>query len=84
MENHVIRTNDAWSVGRPDGWNSGQMSVRTKWHVVRMVDREPEIFCFVRSVESSEDTLNSGIPVKKHLYMQVILSKLNEANYKLT
>jgi hypothetical protein len=33
---HVVRTNDAWSVGsldgmarRPDGWNCGQMSVRT-------------------------------------------------------
>jgi hypothetical protein len=33
---HVIRMDDAWSVGRPDGkahrldgWNSGQMGVRT-------------------------------------------------------
>jgi hypothetical protein len=36
MEIHVVRTNDAWSVGRldgmarrPNGWNCGQMSVRT-------------------------------------------------------
>jgi hypothetical protein len=28
--------------------------------------------------------MNSGIPVKKHLYKHVILSNQNEANYKLT
>jgi hypothetical protein len=28
--------------------------------------------------------MNSGIPVKKYLYIQVILSNQNEANYKLT
>jgi hypothetical protein len=28
--------------------------------------------------------MNSGIPVEKHLYIQVILSNQNEANYKLT
>jgi len=35
---YVIQTDDAWSVGRPDGkarrpdgWNSGQMGVRTEW-----------------------------------------------------
>jgi len=27
---------------RPDGWNSGQMSVWTGWHVVRTADREPK------------------------------------------
>jgi len=35
---HVVRTDDAWSnlrsdgmARRPDGWNSGQMGVRTGW-----------------------------------------------------
>jgi hypothetical protein len=35
---HVVRTDDALSdwrpdgmAGRPDGWNSGQMGVRTGW-----------------------------------------------------
>jgi hypothetical protein len=35
---HVVRTDDAWSVGcpdgmarRPDGWNSGQIGVQTGW-----------------------------------------------------
>jgi hypothetical protein len=39
MEMHIIRTDDAWCVWRlngmkrrPDGWNSGQMGVRTGWH----------------------------------------------------
>jgi hypothetical protein len=43
-----------------------------------------ENFWLVNSSESSETLLNSGIPVKKHLYIQVILSKQNEANYNLT
>jgi hypothetical protein len=37
-EVHVVQTDDAWSdwhpdgmARRPDGWNSGQMSVRTGW-----------------------------------------------------
>jgi hypothetical protein len=34
--------------------------------------------------ESSETLMNSGIPVKQHLYIQVILSKQNKANHKLT
>jgi hypothetical protein len=43
-----------------------------------------EIFDLYNSAESSETLLNSGIPIKKHLYIQVILSNQNEANYKLT
>jgi hypothetical protein len=46
---HIVRTNDAWSIRRPDGmahrpdgWNCGQMSVRTGWHVVRTAGREPK------------------------------------------
>jgi hypothetical protein len=38
IEMHVVRTDDAWSNLRsdgmarsPDGWNSGQMGVRTGW-----------------------------------------------------
>jgi hypothetical protein len=37
-EMHVVRMDDAWSdrrsggmAHRPDGWNSGQMGVRTGW-----------------------------------------------------
>jgi hypothetical protein len=37
-EMHIVRTNDAWSdwrlddmARRPDGWNNGQMGVRTGW-----------------------------------------------------
>jgi hypothetical protein len=44
-------------VRRPDGWNSGQMSIRT-------ADREPEIFRLASNAESSEILLNSGIPCK--------------------
>jgi hypothetical protein len=39
MEIYVVRTDDAWSVRRPDGiarrpdvWNSGQIGVRTGWY----------------------------------------------------
>jgi len=71
-------------VRRPNGWNSWQMSVRTGWHVVRTADREPKIFWLASSAESSESTLNNGIPIKKHLYIQVILSKQNVANHNLT
>jgi hypothetical protein len=31
-----------------------------------------------------QNLLNSEIPVKQHLYIQVILSKQNKANHKLT
>jgi hypothetical protein len=72
---HIVRTDDAWSVGRSDGmtcrpdeWNSGQMGVWT-------ADKDFEIFCLESSAETSETLLNSGIPVKKHLYKQLILSK---------
>jgi hypothetical protein len=30
-EMHVVRTNDARFDWRPDGWNSGQMGMRTGW-----------------------------------------------------
>jgi len=48
---------------RLDGWNSGQMGVRTGWHIVWTANREPESFYLLRSAESSENALNSGIPV---------------------
>jgi hypothetical protein len=68
-EIHVVRTNDAWSVGRPDGmacrpdgWNCGQMSVWTGWHVVQtgwhvawMVVREP-IFLNLHTVQKLWNT----------------------------
>jgi len=43
-----------------------------------------EISNLYNSAESSETLLNSGIPIKKHLYIQVILSNQNEGNYNLT
>jgi hypothetical protein len=67
---YVVRTDDAglsgvrsWWTCCPDGWNSGQMGVRTGWHVVRMADKESEIFYLLRSAESSENALSSGIIV---------------------
>jgi hypothetical protein len=58
-----VRTDDAWSDWRPDGWNSGQMCVQTGW-----LDRPDgwqgtEIFDLSLSTKSSESALNSGIPV---------------------
>jgi hypothetical protein len=44
----------------------------------------PEISDLYNNAESSETLLNSGIPIKKPLYIQVILSNQNEANFKLT
>jgi hypothetical protein len=65
---YVVQTDDAglsgirsWWTCRPDGWNNGQMGVRTGWHVVRTADRESEIFYLFRSAESSENALTSGI-----------------------
>jgi len=61
----------------------GLSGVRTVWHVVRTADREP-ILLTCTQCRFSETLLNSGIPVKKHIYKQVILSNQNEANYNLT
>jgi hypothetical protein len=70
---HFIRTAgtmDKWASGR-DGTSSGRLAGnRNLW--------------LANSAESSEILLNSGIPVEKHLYIQLILSNQNEANYKLT
>jgi hypothetical protein len=67
---YVVRTDDAglsgvrsWWTCRSDGWNSGQMGVRMGWHVVRTADKESEIFYLLRSAESSENDLSSGIPI---------------------
>jgi hypothetical protein len=76
----------------------GLSGVRTVWQVVRTagtVDRWASGRDDTSSgqlagnrlfwlPESSETLLNSGNPVKQHLYIQVILSKQNEANHKLT
>jgi hypothetical protein len=68
---HVVRMDDAWSdwrpdgkARRPDGWNSGQMGVRTGWHDRPDDWQGTENFCFESSAESSDITLNSGIPDK--------------------
>jgi hypothetical protein len=75
-----IRT--VWYVIRTDGtvdiWAS-----RRDGTIIRTADREAEIYWLVSSAESSETLLNSRIPVKQHLYIQVILSKQNEANHNL-
>jgi hypothetical protein len=69
-ERYVVRTDDASLSGvrsgwtcHSNGWNSGQMDVRTGWHVVWTADRESEIFYLFRNAESSENALTSGIPV---------------------
>jgi hypothetical protein len=61
-EIHIVRTNDAWFVGRPDGmarcldgWNCGQMRVRMGWHVVQTVVREP-IFLDLQIVQKLLNT----------------------------
>jgi hypothetical protein len=68
---HVVRTDDAWSDRRPDGmvrrrdgWNSGQMGVRTGWDDGPDGWHGTENFYLESSAESSDITLNSGIPDK--------------------
>jgi len=67
-----IRRPDRWCLSvwrpkgmtrRPDGLSSGQIDVRTGWHVIWTADRESEIFYLFRSPESSENALKSGLPV---------------------
>jgi hypothetical protein len=76
----------------------GLSGVWTVWHVVRTaetVDRwasrrdDTSSRRLARNrlfwlAESFKTLLNSGVLVKQHLYIQVILSKQNEANHKLT
>jgi hypothetical protein len=66
---YVVQKDDAglsgvlsWWTCLLDGWNSGQMGVRTGWHIVQTTDRESEIFYLFRSAESFENALTSGIP----------------------
>jgi hypothetical protein len=68
---HVIWTDDAWSnwrsdgiARRPDGWNSGQMGVRMGWHNRPDGWQGTKKFCLESSAESSDITLNCGIPNK--------------------
>jgi hypothetical protein len=68
---HVIQTDDAWSdlrldgkARRPDGWNNRQMGVRTGWHDRPDGWQGTENLCLESSAESSNITLNSGIPDK--------------------
>jgi hypothetical protein len=62
-----------WTDERPDGMTR----LPDGWQGTKISD-------LYNSAESSEKLLNIGIPVKKHLYIQVILSNQNKANYKLT
>jgi hypothetical protein len=73
---HVVRTNDAlvcWASERY-GTSFGRMGLWTAGRPDRMTRRPDgwqgtEIFWLVSSAKSSEGTLNSGIPVTKHLYI---------------
>jgi hypothetical protein len=66
---------------RPDVWCLVCLGVRTVWYVVRTAGREPAFLTcriFWKYFWIAESL------VKEHLYIQVILSKQNEANHKLT
>jgi len=65
---------------RPDIWRSGQMSVRTDDTSSRRLTGNRKS----SDLKTVQNLLNSEIPVMKHLYKQVILSKQNVANYNLT
>jgi hypothetical protein len=74
--------------GRPDGmarrtdrWNSKQMSVQTGWHdrLDGWTGTENLLTCKQCRIFWIAESL-----IKQHLYIQVILSKQNEANHKLT
>jgi hypothetical protein len=89
-EIHVVQTDYAWSVWFSDGmarcldgWNSGQMSVQTGWHVVLTTNREP-ILLTCNQCRISEILLNSGFPVKSIFTHKWFCPKQNEANHKLT
>jgi hypothetical protein len=89
----VVRTDASWHRSFSIQWR-----VRTEIHVIRTdgtVDRwasGQDDMSFGQLAgnrlfwlaESSKTLLNSGIHVKQHLYKQVILSKQNVANHKLT
>jgi len=69
-ETHVVRTNDARSVGRPDG-----MARRPDgWQGTDFSDLQNLLKHFWKA-----ESL-----FKQNLYIQVILSKQNDANHKLT
>jgi hypothetical protein len=59
-ERYVVRTG---KTHRPNGWNNGQMGVRTGWPFVWTADKEFEIFYLFHSAESSENALTSGISI---------------------
>jgi hypothetical protein len=67
-----------WTAGSMDRWASGRDDTSS-----RRLARN-RLFCLANSAESSETLLNSGIPIKKHIYIKVILSKQNVANHNLT
>jgi hypothetical protein len=74
---------EQWTDERPDRRNSGQMSVRTGWHghpdgwqgTENLLTCKQNLLKYFWIVESL---------LKHHLYKQVILSKQNVANHKLT
>jgi hypothetical protein len=83
-----VRTDASWNSSKlldieegPDGKfsSSGRMMLWTIWRPDG-ISRRPDcwqgtrFFWLVDCAESSESTLNSGIPVKKHHYKEVILS----------
>jgi hypothetical protein len=89
-EIHVVQADNAWSVWhpngmarRPNGWSYRQMSVRMRWHVIWMADREP-ILLTCNQCRISEILLNSGLPVKSIFTYKWFCPKQNKANHKLT
>jgi hypothetical protein len=75
-----VRTvwHDVQTVGTMDRWASRRDDTSSE----RLAGNR--FFLTFKQCRISGTLLNSGIPVKKHLYIQVILSNQNEANYKLT
>jgi hypothetical protein len=70
---YVVQTDET-----VDGWASGRDDTSSE----RM--SRNRFFLTVKQYRNSRTLLNSGIPVIKHLYIQVILSKQNVANHNLT
>jgi hypothetical protein len=89
-ENHVVRTDDAWSAGVRTAWHVVWTArAMDKWAsgrdgtVVRTADREP-ILLTCNQYRISEILLNSGLPVKSIFTYNWFCPKQNEANHKLT
>jgi hypothetical protein len=80
----IVRTDDTL-----DRWASGRLALWTNGHPDGITCRsdgwQGTKFSALQTVQNLlEALLNSKIPVKKHLYKEVIFVQQNVANYKLT